>query len=179
MAKSAFSTIGQPLSDDDRLDIKAWMEKRQRQVDAQGQPIRRGDKAALVGDGVTGILFNEMRSFSGPKAPDAYLLVAHTVINGDETWGADRARYARTASTVAKPAEAERETYAAMAAAVAKAREQRAQGIDPTDGAVHFRFTTEPDRSSFGGRSLKAQLPVHNSFTQGDVPSSSAFVNIY
>jgi hypothetical protein len=70
-------------------------------------------------------------------------------------------------------------TYQSAMDAVAAARAQRAKGSDPSNGALNFRFTTTPSRDPFVDRSLKAQFPVHNSYTKGDVPSTSAYVNAY
>jgi len=182
MEKSAFSKIGQPLSDDDRLDIKAWMEKRQRHVDAQGQPpepIRRGDRAVLSDEEYDAIIFNETRSMSGPHAKLAREQIAHALMNADETWGPRRSIYARTAENVARPPEVERGIYQASADAVAEAKRQRSAGSDPTGGALYFRFTTSPTKEPFNKAPLRTQVELHNSFTRGDVPSSTAYLATY
>jgi hypothetical protein len=183
MEKSAFSKIGQPLSDDDRLDIKAWMEKRQRHVDTQGQPpptpIRRGEKAILSDEEYAAIVFNETRSLSGSDVAGARQQIAHALMNADETWGPKRGVYARTAASVAMPPEVEQDTYRAAVEAVAEAKRQRSSGSDPTGGAVFFRFTTEPTKEAFNDAPLRSQTQLHNSFTRGDVPSSTAYLGIY
>lgn len=151
----------------------------QRAAGAAPSPIRRGDKAILADKDYAGILFNETRSFSGPDVQTAREHLAHTLINDDETWGPKRIRYAKSAVTVAKPPPAELAAYQAAVDAVAAARAQRAKGIDPTNGALHFRFTTTPTTEPFGGRALTRQFKVHNSYTKGDTPSDPAYVNIY
>lgn len=143
------------------------------------QAIRLGDRAALSDKDIAAIIFNETRSFSGPDVQRAREHLAHAIMNADETWGTDRGRDAKSAPTSANPPKVELPTYQSSIDAVASARAQRLKGVDPTSGALNFRFTTTPTREPFVNRSLKAQLPVHNSYTMGDVPSASAYVNVY
>lgn len=142
-------------------------------------PVRRGEKAILSDEEYAGIIFNETRSFSGPSVQAAREQIAHALINADETWGPERSRYAKTASATARPAKAEEGALQSARGAVAAARAQRAKGVDSTRGAVFFRFPTTPTREPFNGRSIKTQHQVDNSFTLGDVPSTTAYVNTY
>lgn len=143
------------------------------------QAIRRGNKAILSDPDYAGILFNETRSFSGPNVQKAREHLAHALMNADETWGTDRAKYAKSAPAVAKPPKVEMPAYQSALAAVAAARAERAKGNDPTNGALNFRFTTTPTRDQFYGRSVSTQVALHNGYTKGDVPSETAYVNTY
>jgi hypothetical protein len=183
MEKSAVSKIGQPLSDDDRLDIEAWMEKRQRQVGAQAlspAPVSRGNKAILSDDEKAAIIFNETRSLSGSDIHTAREYLAHALSNADETWGGDRAKYAGSAPSVIPHGvpEVEGARYQSAVDAVAAAKSQRANGVDPTQGALNFNFRTPTQSGSFQGRSVKTRIgPLDNSYPTKQLPGSGIYSN--
>jgi hypothetical protein len=143
------------------------------------QPIRRGDKSLLSDKDIAGIIFNETRSFSGPDIQKAREHVAHAIMNADETWGPVRSTYAKTASAAANPPKVEQPAYQSAMDAVAAACAQRAKGIDPTNGAVFFRFPITPTLDPFQKRPIQTHIKVRNSYTKGDVPGDPAYVNTY
>jgi hypothetical protein len=155
-------------------------------ADAQGQdaaaaPIKRGDKAILPDDTKARILMREFRSYSGPGAMQAIVNGAHALMNADETYGPDRIKYAKSGQPVATIPPAEEAGFRRMQDALAVAKAQRAQGFDPTGGALHFGFQTSDTRAPWLGEfPIHTQVgPLHNSFTYGDVPSSTAWANTY
>jgi hypothetical protein len=156
-------------------------------ADAQGQdaaaavpPVKRGDKGSLSDNHVTGSVFNETRSFSGPALQQAQINAAHVIINGDEKWGPKRANLASSASVVAHPLPGEESVYKSAQDAVAIARAQRAKGIDPTNGALHLNSRGDASRGSWNGSPIKTQVgPLHNSYTKGDTPWPTIYANTY
>jgi len=184
MKNPTFSGLGGPLGDDDRLDIKAWMEKRQRQVGGRDrlEPIKRGDKAILSDQERAAIIFNETRSLSGSDIQKAREYLAHAISNADETWGDQRFRYAGSAPAIVPRGvpEVELNAYESAVAAVAAAKAQRANGIDPTEGALNFNFRTPTQSGTFQNRSVKTPMgPFDNSFPTDELPATGIYSNTY
>jgi hypothetical protein len=167
-------------------------------ADAQGQdaaataaapPVKRGDKPVLSPEDRVGTLFGEFRSYSGPRAFEAMVNGAHALINADETYGADRAKFAGAIAPV-RPEDvpvAEMAKYREAQAALATAQAQRAHGIDPTNGALHFNVRGEASRGNWKpkgsrgpGSPIHTQVgPLRNSYTKGDTPWPYVYANTY
>jgi hypothetical protein len=146
---------------------------------ARPEPIRRGDKAVLTDDQIANIIFNETRSLSGEGIQAARERIAHAVINGDEAAGSARPGSAPTAASVPQ---VEAGAYKSAQDAVAAARTQRANGVDPTDGATHFNFRKNDWRGNFlRDYSIHTQSgPFSNSNPQpGGLPASGVYSNTY
>jgi hypothetical protein len=64
--------------------------------------------------------------------------------------------------------------------AVSIARQDQANGSDPTGGAVHFNFRPNNSTGPFQGHALKTQCgPLNNSFPTADLPATGIFANTY
>ena len=173
-AWAASTATGQNLTAATPADVQALG------ADAQGQdtagagaaPIKRGNSGTLSDDIGARILMNEFRSYSGPGATQAIINGAHALITADEASGLNRPITAKPIDTI--PA-VEAPMFKRVQDAVAAAKAQRAQGIDPTNGATHFRFWTDDHRGPWNGYPIRTQVgPLHNSFPFGDVPSLTA-----
>jgi len=126
---------------------------------------------------IANIIFNETRSFSGENVADARRNIAHAIINGDEALGANRPA---TAPTTANVPAGERERYQACEAAVSAAREQRRNGLDPTNGAMNFNFRNTDSRDPFYGVQIQTQIgPLNNSYTGGGLNATGVYANTY
>jgi hypothetical protein len=102
---------------------------------------------------------------------------AHALINADEMFGSKRPITAKPVKTI-PPAEAA--IFKQVQDGLTTAKAQRARGIDPTNGATHFRFWGDDHRGPWNGYPIRTQVgPLHNSFTYGDVPSTTAWANTY
>jgi hypothetical protein len=140
------------------------------------------------------IVFGETQSYS--DRPDsnepidmARQKVAHTIINADERWGANRQKYASTHGAI-EPPEKTLQNPAARAAydsSMQAAREAYLSGTDPTHGAVHAIQLKDKSRSKYvfhGGNSEGVPIstqsgPYNNSYTGGAMPSRVAWLNTY
>ncbi len=126
---------------------------------------------------IANIIFNETRSFSGPSVADARVNIAHAIINGDEALDDQRPQ---TAPTTANVPGAEQPVYKACKKAVSTARNQRANGIDPTNGAMNFNFRNNNSTAPFLGLLLQTQVgPLNNSYTGGGLNSTGVYSNTY
>jgi RHS repeat-associated protein len=107
-----------------------------------GEAISRGSKAILTDEEIGNIIFNETRSLSGSNIGEAQNLIAHTVINADESLGTQRSAIAHTAPTsmVTLTNKAEIAFRNSISATVQSVRTERGYGVDPTDGAIYFNF---------------------------------------
>lgn len=146
------------------------------------QPIRRGDKGVLLDADKAAIIFNETRSLSGPNLQKAREFLAHAITNADERWGADRYKYAGSAPATIPGGvpNAEVDAYRSALDAVAAAKAQRAQGIDPTNGALNFNFRKPNQSGDFAGRSVKTRLgPFNNSYPTKQLPGSGVYSFTY
>lgn len=145
--------------------------------DRPKKAVIRGGKAKLSDGEVAAIVFNETRSLSGPGIDEARKRIAHAVINGDETSGERRPVSSPTKATV-PPAEAG--AYQAAVGAVAAARAERANGVDPTNGALHFNFRAGASQAPFMGNAIRTQSgPFTNSYPTKDLPASGVYSNTY
>jgi hypothetical protein len=146
------------------------------------QPIRRGDKGVLSDADKAAIIFNETRSLSGPDMQRAREYLAHAINNADETWGSDRFKHAGSAPTTIPGGvpKVEAGTYQSAMDAVAAAKEQRAKGVDPTNGALNFNFRTPTQLGPKWDRSVKTRLgPFDNSFPTDKLPKSGVYSVTY
>jgi len=179
-AWAASTATGQNLQAATPDDVRALGAEAQGQdaAAAAAAPIKRGDRRSLSDDAEARILMNEFRSYSGPGTMQAIVNSAHALMNGDEALGPNRPETAKPIKTI--PA-AEAAMFKQVQDALAIAKAQRAQGIDPTNGAQHFGFLTDSSRGLWLGKyPIRTQVgPLHNSFTYGDVPSSTAWANTY
>lgn len=109
---------------------------------AEPQPISRGPNAVLTDEQIRNIIYNETEGLSGPGVQNARAILAHTIINADEIWGADRSRFAGTNPTTFLRAEHPKRgaILADIEEAVTIARAQRRAGGDPTNGATNFHM---------------------------------------
>jgi len=140
------------------------------------------------------IVFNESQSYSDhPGANElidmARQKMAHTVINADQKWGADRMTWAKTARPIEPSENALRNptVRAVYDSSMKAAREAYLSGTDPTNGAVFAIQMTDPGRSNYkfeGGRPQGVPIstqsgPYNNSFPNKRVPSRTAWLNTY
>jgi len=140
------------------------------------------------------IVFNESQSYS--DRPDsnepidtAREKMAHSVMNADQKWGAERMRNAKTALPIeaSEKALSNPTVRAAYDSSMKGAREAYLNGNDPTNGAVFSIQKPTPDRSNYvfqKGRPQGVPLSTHsgpynNTYTKGQVPSSTAWLNTY
>jgi len=131
----------------------------------------------LTNEQIANILFNETRSFSGPNVNDARVNIANAIINGDEALGDNRPI---TAPTTANVPPAEQQTYQACQDAVTTARNQQANGTDPTNGAMNFNFRNSDSTAPFFGLPLQTQVgPLNNSYTGGGLNNTGVYSNTY
>jgi hypothetical protein len=140
------------------------------------------------------ILFNETQSYS--DRPDsnepldvARLKMAHSIINADQKWGAERMKMASAALPI-EPSEKALSNPAVRTAynsSMKAAREAYLSGSDPTSGAVFSIQKPTPDRSNHkfpNGRPQGVPIstqsgPYNNRYTTGQVPSNTAWLNTY
>jgi hypothetical protein len=101
------------------------------------------------------IVFNETQSYS--DRPDsnesidaAREKMAHSIMNADQQWGADRQRWASTAGAIEPPAKAlsDPSVRGAYNSSMKAAGEAYLSGTDPTNAAVFSIQKTTPDRSN-------------------------------
>jgi len=140
------------------------------------------------------IVFGETQSYS--DRPDsnepigmARQRMAHTVVNADEKWGAQRIRYAKTHGPVEPSENALRNpaVRAAYDSSMNAEREAYLSGTDPTSGAVFTQQLDSPTRSNFrfrGGRPQGVPIstqsgPYNNSYMGEQVGSRTAWLNTY
>ncbi len=140
------------------------------------------------------IVFNESRSFS--ERPDsnesndaAREKMAHVILNGDDKWGPDRMKYARTALAIEPSEQALRDpaTWGAYDSSMKAAREAFLAGHDPSYGALWSIQKTNTYRGNYvfahgnsEGVPISTQSgPYNNSYTRGQVPSSTVWLNTY
>jgi hypothetical protein len=140
------------------------------------------------------IVFNESQSYS--NRPDsnepidvARQKMAHSVMNADQKWGAERMKMASTALPIEPSAQALNNPaiHDAYQSSMKAAREANLSGTDPTNGAAHLNARTNASRSNWlpkdvrpPGKPLKTQSgPYNNSYTKGDTPSSTVWLNTY
>jgi len=116
--------------------------------------------------------------------------MAHSILNADEKWGADRQKWASTASAIKPSADAlkNRKVQEAYDSSIKAAREAYLSGSDPTHGAVYSIQLPTPDRSNYafakgkpGGVPISTQSgPYHNSFlNKKNMPSTKTWLNTY
>jgi hypothetical protein len=137
------------------------------------------------------IVFNETQSYTdGDKANDtidgAREKIAHVVINGDSQFGRKRPVTAGPIEPSAKAIKDPR-TKAAYDSSLKAAREAYLSPTDPTNGATHFQFLPNADRSNMKfkkgtpeGVPLRTQSgPFTNSYLGNHVKSHQVYVNTY
>lgn len=110
-------------------------------------------------------------------------------MNGDQKWGSSRMRNAKAASPIEPTQQAlgNPTVRAAYDSSMKAAREAYLSGTDPTNGAVFSIQMPTPDRSNYvfkNGKSQGVPLstqsgPCNNTFTRGQVPSRTAWLNTY
>jgi hypothetical protein len=182
-AWSASTATGQNLAAASPDDVRALgADANGQDAAAQGSvaPIKRGNNAKRGDGDYAGVVFNETRSLAGPQADQMRLEMAHALMNADETWGDEVAKYARTAPTTAHVPDVEKDRYDAAVRAVAAARAQRAKGLDPTNGAVFYQFLPAPSKDPWQGRSMKVgRGPFDNSYPHGKLGPSGVYWYAY
>jgi hypothetical protein len=139
-------------------------------------------------------VFNETQSYSdGPDSNEplatAREKMAHSIINADQKYGADRQRLAGTASAIEPSPDALRNptVRAAYDSSMKAAREAYLSGTDPTSGAVFSIQLPTPTRSNYvfhNGRPQGVPIstqsgPYNNSYPNTRVPSRTAWLNTY
>ena len=140
------------------------------------------------------IVFNESQSYSDRSDSNEPIVVArqkmaHAIINGDNRWGAERQKHAGTALPIEPSANALRNpaVRAALESSMKAAREAYLSGADPTQGAAHLNARGSASRSNWRpkdtlppGKPLKTQSgPYNNSYTKGDTPWPTVWLNTY
>ncbi len=140
-------------------------------------------------------VFNETQSYS--DRPDsnepidaARQKMAHSIINSDEKWGADREKWARTANPIEPSSDALKNptVRGAYDSSMNAAREAYLSGNDPTNGALYSIQKPTNDRSNYvfargnpEGVPISTQSgPYDNSYpNKQNMPSSKAWINTY
>ncbi len=140
------------------------------------------------------IVFNETQSYSDRPDSNESLdvareKIAHSILNADQKYGADRQRLAGTASAIEPSDNALRNpaVRAAYDSSMKAARETYLSGNDPTNGAVFSVQLPSPDRSNYAfhngrpqGVPISTQSgPYNNSYPNKRVPSKTAWLNTY
>lgn len=176
-ARSGRDVVAPRESDVRALGAQSISAPRAMQAEGGNKAIQRGGKAILSDEEIAGIIFNETRSLSGADLQQARTNLAHAVMNGDEALGQRRPKTAPSKVTVP---EAEREAFEASKAAVVEARRQRAAGVDPTNGGIHFNLRGQPSTNPFMGYPLQTQTgPFKNSYPSKDLPGDGVYANTY
>jgi hypothetical protein len=142
-------------------------------------------RAVMTRDQRLGVLFNELQSYSGPMLDDGIRLTAHALINGDEAYGADRSRgHGSAVSTLPARMTPQQQTrYDNIARVYDGVLAERAQGVDPTNGATFFNQRRNPAAGAFEqpfNQSRTAPtafvLGLDNSFPSGNLPAHGVAV---
>lgn len=140
------------------------------------------------------IIFNETKSFT--DRPDSNMPLdaarqnmAHAIMNADKLYGFNRQTLASTALPIEPSVNALNDptTRAAYQASMKAAREAFLDWQDPTNGAVHLNSRGDPGTYNWKtkkmtgpGKPIKTHLgPYNNSFTKGDTPYSTVWLNTY
>ena len=141
------------------------------------------------------IVFGETQSYS--DRPDsnepivtARQKLAHSVINADKKWGAERqTKWASTALPIDPSENALRNptVRAAYESSMKAAREAYLSGTDPTNGAVYLNQRTHAgrgnrimsDKNREGVRLSTQSGPYNNSFPNEKVPSRIAWLDTF
>lgn len=143
-------------------------------------PIRNVDiyGLELTDEQIANILFNETRSFGGPELDQARYNAAQAIINGDNALGEGRPMSAPMTVTV--PPQEQKAYQACMEAAI-QAKTDNMNGIDPTQGAMHFNFRNNNSTSPFmGSYPISTSVgPLNNSFTGKGLNGSGIYANTY
>jgi hypothetical protein len=140
------------------------------------------------------IVFNETESYADHDGANesvntAREKIAHTLMNADSKFGAQRNAMARTASPIEPSMKAlqDARTRQAYNSSLAAARDAYLSPTDPTHGATHFQFLTNADRSNIKfkkgspeGLPLKTQSgPFDNSYLKNHVKSHRVWIDTY
>jgi hypothetical protein len=139
-------------------------------------------------------IYQETKSYSDRPDSNDPIDVARekmgwAIINADKKWGFDRQKRASTASAI-EPSAQELNNPAVRAAyqsSIKAAREAFLGWKDPTNGAVHLYQATTPDMSNLkfkngtpeGVKISTHSGPYDNTYTKGQVPSSTVWLNTY
>lgn len=139
-------------------------------------------------------IFQETKSYSDRPDSNEPIDAARekmgwVILNGYNKWGADRQKNASTASPI-EPSDQELRdpaTRTAYQSSMKAAREAYLGWKDPTNGAVFSIQMSTPDRSNYAfkndrpqGVPLSTQSgPYNNTFTGGQVPSRTVWLNTY
>ena len=140
------------------------------------------------------IVFNESQSYS--DRPDsnepidaAREKMAHVLISGDDEWGPGRQKNASSALPI-EPSDKSLnnpDLRAAYDSSMKAARDAYLAAHDPTSGALHFGQSPNASRANKvypkgdpKGVPLSTQSgPYDNSYTKGQMPSRTAWLNTY
>jgi hypothetical protein len=139
-------------------------------------------------------VFNETQSYldrpdSNEPLDAARERMAHSIINADHKYGANRQRLAGTASPIEPSSDSLRNptVRSAYESSMKAAREAYLSGTDPTNGAVSPIQQTNPSRSNYvfhNGRPEGVPIstqsgPYNNAFPNKRVPARTAWLNTY
>ena len=142
----------------------------------------------LTVEQIGNIVFNETQSLSNSGKENVSLdqardTIAHTIINTDVKYGADRDKIARTApSTVSERAiKGNPAAYKSSQEAARQAYAESQRGVDPTGGSIRFNLRGNASRANFQKiQPIKTQSgPYNNSYPSGGLPGSGVYVNTY
>ena len=141
------------------------------------------------------IVFNESQSYSDrPDSNEPILTarqkMAHSIVNADKKWGAERqTKWASTALPIEPSENALRNPVvrAAYDSSMKAAREAYLSGTDPTNGAVYLNQRKDASRANRvlsdyrpQGVPLSTQSgPYNNSYPNEKIPSRTAWLNTY
>jgi hypothetical protein len=136
------------------------------------------------------IVFNETQSSSGRRGANepidtAREKLAHIIMNGDQALGARRPITAGAIEP--SPAELRNpDVRAAYDSSIPAAQRAHLSPTDPTEGGIHLRFTSYPDRSNFlrssshpGFRIRTQSGPYRNTYFGNDVHEDTVYINTY
>ena len=141
------------------------------------------------------IIFNESQSYTDRPDSNEPMVVArqkmaHSVINADQKWGAQRqTKWASTALPIEPSENALRNSAvrAAYDSSMKAAREAYLSGTDPTNGAVFLNQRKDASRANLvlsnrrpQGVPLSTQSgPYNDSYVRGEVKSRTAWLDTY
>jgi hypothetical protein len=144
-------------------------------------PPQRTVRQRLTAEQVGNIVFNETRSLSGAGIDEARNALAHAIRNGEDAPGPTGIPPRTAPSKVKTVPPSEAATYQSIQDTAAQADTDRANGVDPTQGATHFNMTVGvPQTSPFYGAHIRSYGPFNNSAPNPQVPGKTGvYINLF
>jgi len=144
-------------------------------------PPQRTVRQRLTAEQIGNIVFNETRSLSGAGIEEARNALAHAIRNGEDSPGPTGIPPRTAPPKVGAIPPSEATTYQNIQDTVAQADMDRANGVDPSQGATHFNMTVgAPQTSPFYGAHIRSYGPFNNSAPNPQVPSKTGvYINLF